>query len=68
MEKYLIPIADTDLDNVLSNIIATNFEVTEDVASKWIKEKLKPHLDRFKSDLSIIIETDYVDKVYTAAS
>ena len=40
------------------------FELPDEIAEKLTKKKIKPHLDQLKEDIYLVIETDYVDRVF----
>lgn len=53
-----------EIEEVLCEVIAAQFEQTTEDAKELFNSKIKPHLERLIDHLSIAIEGTYVDKVY----
>lgn len=64
MDSYLISIVDEALPDLLSKIVYDKFDVSLTMAESLVEKRVLPHLVRFKDSVKLIIETDYVDKVY----
>lgn len=64
MTFLLVSIDDKELENILAQIVGEDFGLSEKSAKFLISKKVMQHLKRFKSNIKLIIERNYVDKVY----
>ena len=64
MTFLLVSIDDKRLDDILAQIVGEDFGLSEKSAKFLISKKVIQHLKRFKRNIKLIIERNYVDKVY----
>ena len=61
---FLIPIDDSFLKEALAQIICEDFCLAEEYALHLVEERVMPHLSRLVGHTKLVIERNYVDKVY----
>lgn len=64
MNFFIISINDEYLEDVLAKIVSEDFCLSEGEAKFLISKRVTPHLERLKKHTKLVIERDYVDKVY----
>lgn len=64
MNFSLVSINDPKLESILAQIVGEDFCLSRERAKFLINQKVIQHLERFKEHTKLIIERDYVDKVY----
>lgn len=62
MDIYITKTQDATSD--LKDIIKDYLKLSDAIAQNLTNQVIKPHIDQLKDDISLVIETDYVDKVY----
>lgn len=64
MSFFIVSIIDPDLEDILGQIVGEDFSLSRDRAQLLITKEVMRHLKRFHDDTKIVIERNYVDKVY----
>lgn len=64
MNHYLISVKDSNLIDVLAQIIEVDFDLSLEQAKLLIRTRVIEHLLRFKNETKLVIERGYVDRVY----
>lgn len=64
MSFFIVSIIDPDLEDILGQIVGEDFSLSRDRAQLLITKEVMRHLKRFRDDTKIVIERNYVDKVY----
>lgn len=64
MNHYLISVKDSNLIDVLAQIIEVDFDLSLEQAKLLIRTRVIEHLLRFKDETKLVIERGYVDRVY----
>lgn len=64
MNFLLVSILDPNLENILAQVVSEDFSLSLGSACSLIKQRVMQHLERFRDDTKIVIERNYVDKVY----
>lgn len=61
---FLISIKERHLKEILAQIIGEDFGFSEEYAKHLVEQRVMPHLVRLKDEAKLVIERNYVDKVY----
>lgn len=64
MEHYLISKNDLDIVAILAKILEKEFKFSFLEAEALVTDEVKTRLDRFKPQTKLVVETEYVDRVY----
>lgn len=62
MPVYLTTIKESDF--AFDTILETEFKLSASIAKEVNSSVLRPHLKRLRDDISLVVETHYIDKVY----
>lgn len=61
---FLVPINSPELEDILAQIVSEDFGISTESAKFLISKRVLQHLARLKDDTKLVIERNYVDKVY----
>ena len=64
MNFLILSITDAQLRNALAQVVGEDFSLSIARAKLLVDQKVMHHLERFCPDTKIVIERNYVDKVY----
>lgn len=64
MNFFIVSITNPELEGILAKIVGEDFLLSEECANFLIVQKVMRHLKRFREETKIVIERNYVDKVY----
>lgn len=64
MNFLLVSISDPQLEDILAQVVSEDFSLSIGCAKSLVGQRVMQHLKRFRTDTKIVIERNYVDKVY----
>ena len=64
MNFLLVSISDPQLEDILAQVVSEDFSLSIGCAKSLVGDRVMQHLKRFRADTKIVIERNYVDKVY----
>lgn len=62
MNSFTVKIS--DFLNEIPKVLFDEFDLSPNVAKKLSNEIIKPHINQLKKGLNLLVETEYIDKVY----